>query len=1256
MAVARILRYVVFVIMVCCSVKAELPCTDASCLCTPEHYDRGILWLCKIRRLRENTINFERLPTNASKFLTLSCDETSKIWSALWDHMFKILPKLLVLKIENCQISQIPELAFSGLNKLEELTIKYSSISLIHENSFSSLPRLRLLEFISSGVRHLPKLCSVKTLRTLNVSHNFITSYDKTGVKCDNDNDQLPNFEVLDVSYNLIETIPLWLGNSFPKLKRLTSSDNVVSRIDSGTINNLPELMWLDLGNNSLTSIDSGMMSNCSGLVVLSLGDNPVQNLPAGLMSNHSKLVHLYLNNLSLHDDIWSEFLTLKRLEYLHLRSNLLTFVNSSVMERIPLLKELDLSNNFITQFNIFTFKDQYMLKLLNLSNNAIQVVPKQAFKLIHSLKELDMSRNNLTSFSKSAFKGLRKLKSVDLSQNKLKGFSIGVFNEVSTLQKLNLSHNILTKLPGFHEMHSLDVLDLSTNHLAIIDISTFFGLTGLVELDLFNNKIEYIPHGVFQHCQQLERLNLADNGIRQISAGGFLNLKKLNYLNLGQNNLAETVTVLSSLNSLTNLILKENSVTKIYRGQFPDAIQTLDLSYNKITYMAPFTFRTMKNLKSVRLEFNKLTSLQMQSVEIPRDVHPKPLFYISANPLQCDCSLSWLKELAESDAANVDLYPNIVDLQLLRCTSVYNSSPKFFKYVPRSDFLCSYREKCEYNCPCCGTKTCACRYECPAGCQCLISDDKTNIHKVHCENQNMTSVPVAIPYAVTDLMLDGNNFTTLPPDVFKDLENVKRLYLNNSNIHALQNASFIGLNNVEELYLNNNNITVIPSLSFPELGKLQTLYLNNNDIHRIEDESLGHLESLRILALDNNMLEVIPLNDLKQLLKNSHVSLAQNPWSCDFNFVCSFVDLLTSHSKMIMDSSDVKCTWDDDAYSISLLDDEVQMQCSSNKTDFINSTIEQPQTKGRDVHIAALVTISVATGIIFGVLILIYWKRDLIQVWCFIKYGWRVHNNTDDDDDDTKRPFDAFLSYSNRDELFVINELAPRLEHGEKKYKLCLHYRDFPIGACIAETIVRSVECSKRTVMLISDHFLQSEWCRYEFQTAHHQVLTEKKNRLILILLHDIDHNKLDSQLKLYFKTRTYLKYNDPWFWDKLYYAMPDTCLPVLERNGTIKRERLPMDDRFQRNISQLSDQILNEDMYEVPLTNHYQTIESPGNSEYTYGSSSGHYEEVHPCPNPTVITRINPPPPVPKHPPPPRSSSICKPPPSRTSSVCKL
>ena len=78
------------------------------------------------------------------------------------------------------------------------------------------------------------------------------------------------------------------------------------------------------------------------------------------------------------------------------------------------------------------------------------------------------------------------------------------------------------------------------------------------------------------------------------------------------------------------------------------------------------------------------------------------------------------------------------------------------------------------------------------------------------------------------------------------------------------------------------------------------------------------------------------------------------------------------------------------------------------------------------------------------------------------------------------------------------------------------MHYRDFPVGDAIADTIVESVQASKRTIILLSNNFVDSEWCRFEFRAAHQHVLREGGHRLIIVVLEDVAEERLDADLKV--------------------------------------------------------------------------------------------------------------------------------------------
>jgi len=138
-----------------------------------------------------------------------------------------------------------------------------------------------------------------------------------------------------------------------------------------------------------------------------------------------------------------------------------------------------------------------------------------------------------------------------------------------------------------------------------------------------------------------------------------------------------------------------------------------------------------------------------------------------------------------------------------------------------------------------------------------------------------------------------------------------------------------------------------------------------------------------------------------------------------------------------------------------------------------------------------------------------------------------------------------------------VLNELVNRLEEKDG-FKLCVHIRDWIPGAFITEQIVRSVDQSRRTVIVLSKHFVESIWSRLEFKTAHSQAINDKTNRVILILMEDelTDEDIKDEDLRLYMKLNTYLKWNDPWFWHKLKYALPHKKNAMEENRNILQKQ----------------------------------------------------------------------------------------------------
>lgn len=273
----------------------------------------------------------------------------------------------------------------------------------------------------------------------------------------------------------------------------------------------------------------------------------------------------------------------------------------------------------------------------------------------------------------------------------------------------------------------------------------------------------------------------------------------------------------------------------------------------------------------------------------------------------------------------------------------------------------------------------------------------------------------------------------------------------------------------------------------------------------------VGELSSsVRELDLSDNDLKLVPV----QLLgMNVTLRLAGNPFGCDCWHRTEISSLQRSHWK-VSDWGRVLCS-----DGVPLRKVNPAQLCSAWLAAGVGGTL-------------ALLGLLVAV-----VAALLYVYSLEVRVWLHSKGCWSVP----DEEMDRNKKYDAFLSFCHKDEQFVVGNLLPGLETGPCPYNVCVHYRDWIPGEWIPAQIASSVDASRRTIVVVSKNFLNSLWGRLEFRAANMNAVQERKTRVIVVLLEDISsHKELDPELKAYLSTNTYLKWGDPWFWDKLRYAMP--------------------------------------------------------------------------------------------------------------------
>lgn len=321
--------------------------------------------------------------------------------------------------------------------------------------------------------------------------------------------------------------------------------------------------------------------------------------------------------------------------------------------------------------------------------------------------------------------------------------------------------------------------------------------------------------------------------------------------------------------------------------------------------------------------------------------------------------------------------------------------------------------------------------------------------------------------------------------------------------------------------------LTFLPDGLFDNITDLRQLNLAYNRLATPSVHLFMPLRALDTLYLNDNHLSYFPVWNLRELSNWSSIALSHNPWSCDCYFVMQFTSWMSNSSRRLLDSDEIYCL-DSSDYPIYLnnFDETICFNATS-------SGLSQKQT-------VALFSIMGVVIVVVVLLVLIFIFRYEMQVLIYSRYGLRLFHHADDEQDVGKL-YDAFVSYSSLDEQFVVRELLPGLEGIPEPYKLCLHHRDFPIGAFINESIFQAIDESRRTILILSDNFVRSEWCRFEFRTAHAQMLQDRQNRVIVIIFGKIPADAdMGPEMRLYLRTNTYLTWGDNLFWKKLYFVLP--------------------------------------------------------------------------------------------------------------------
>ncbi|XP_062395009.1 toll-like receptor 21 [Sardina pilchardus] len=865
-------------------------------------------------------------------------------------------------------------------------------------------------------------------------------------------------------------------------------------------------------------------------------------------------------------------FAHLQNLTHLTLDSNKISSINEHVFNNLNHLKSLNLSSNNLTGLHPGSFKSLYALTELLLGDNKLQSLPPGIFNGSTYLQNLIIRRNILTNFSAviESVKELTHLTRLDLSYNELKSLDNSA-DLPSSLQVLYLSNNKFTTLgcqPGL--LSRISVLDFSNNNnlssihfkglnlskikfvrlrftnvtvpellkhapslnLAHIDFSGLnLGNNSMIRtlcwllrnssteipwMVLQQNKIRNLEDRLFFNCTKLTgSLDLSMNNLKSVKCLQFLEGQhRLQKITVEHNLLTElnSCNLLSShhhhFNFTTELSFRYNRILKVNKFAFVHTprLETLKLNINTIAFMDHQALRNLTNLTTLRLDNNLLTDLYADSFI---DLHSLETLNLRNNQISVifkntfqslkrlnilDLGGNKITQFREGAFTGLEKLRNIYfDRNRLKQIEIY-------KFAKLSATL-------------------------------RVLDLQSNMISYVTEQ---TTSPFANFSKLVDLKLDAQQpygITLLPHAFFSGLISLTSLSLTNNHISSFRSDAFDDLPSLEYLNLDTSCVGVIPLPSgiFKNMQKLKTLQAENMGIDSISEHVFWNLTSLQRLQLNRNAMRRLDPVVFEKLPNLTYLDLRNTPLSC------------SCHNSELQN-------WTNTNQRVQIVY-LYSMRCP----DLSNSSFYKFDTKVCYLDIGVYLFVS-TSNVVFLLTILpllyvkLYWK---------LKYGYYVFRSWFGEqwrrlrDEEKECMYDAFISYNSADEEWVLKKLVPNLEGNGSSLRLCLHHRDFEPGRYIVDNIVSAVNKSRKTVCVVSQNFLRSEWCSLEIQLASYLFFHELRDVLVLVFLEHIPERQISAyhRMRKVMLKKTYLQWpgsdcTDPdqaqeLFWVKLRRAL---------------------------------------------------------------------------------------------------------------------
>ncbi|RXM94788.1 Toll-like receptor 13 [Acipenser ruthenus] len=885
---------------------------------------------------------------------------------------------------------------------------------------------------------------------------------------------------------------------------------------------------------------------------VLDISGNRISQLRENDFRNLTNLKNLNASRNQICHVAPGTFRDLTGLQELNLTQNKLSVLSSSMFHGLLNLTVLKLAWNRIQKIDPDAFLVLANVRLVNLTSNALhQLEEVQPVLKCPHLEELSLGSNGFSTFSTEELTSVPlNLRVLDLSSNPITSFNVST-DVFPHLVDLDLSHSgpkdglhwemrnrsFLTGVktlslngtristPGLFPViesfaSSLEVLHLNDFHVdTVVNIlkNVCLSLPKLQILSLRGDNLSTLQDRLFERCSLVYHLDLSDNQLKSVLDFSFRGMDSLRVLYLSHNQLVAVPNATQSISNLEYLDFSYNLIDHLQSWDFNNLtrLKHLILVGNKISTITGSLFGSLFNLQELKLGINLILSIpeplsgSLHKLEI-LELRSNKLSTIKKGTFQNLRSLKSLN-LVDNQIADIEegAFRGLVQLRVLLLGSNKLTRDTF----TRENVLTGMPSLTELQ----------------------IFDNYLEYES----NAELKYPPFKALKSLNYLAINSqghNGLIHLPSNFLEGLSSLKELHAGNLNLDFIHPSTFNHTPHMSFLDISKNALSSVDPKTFQTMPDLTEFILSQARLPSFDFLAQANLSKLKFLRARGNEVSVVNKTLILSLPKLKYLDLQQNP----FMYGCENAWFLNWSRQdpytQVIYLNKYSCGYPDNLRGMKL--EDLRIDSCTVDLDFIFF-----------VSTSTLVTLTMVCSFIYHFLRWqVVYAYHLFQAFLY---------------DRKQKPsrryeFDAFVSYNTHDEPWVLRELLPNLEQGHG-WKLCLHHRDFQPGKPIIDNIVDNIYKSRKTLCIISRHYLESEWCSREIQVASFRLFDEQKDVLVLVFLEDIPNCQLSPyhRMRKLVKKKTYLNWpkceeETRLFWHKLNTALetreePNEESPIL-------------------------------------------------------------------------------------------------------------